>query len=135
MEQKGVYPYDYMDSFYRFKETKLPAKEQFYSILNDDYITSDAYEHAQNVWNTFNMQNLGEYHDLYLKCGVLLLADVFENFRKTCLQYCKLDLCHYFTSPGLAWEAMLKMTSVKLELKHDVDMYQFIEKGTRGGIS
>ena len=118
----------------RLKETKLPAKEQFYSILNDEHITSHAYEHAQNVWNTFNIQSLGEYHDLYLKCDVLLFADVFENFRKTCLQY-KLDPCHYFTSPGLAWDTMLKMTSVKLELMYDVDMYQFIEKGMRVGIS
>ena len=86
MKQKGVYPYDYMDSFCRFKETKLPSKEQFYRILNDEHITSDVYEYAQNVWNTSNIQNLGEYHDLYLKCDVLLLADGFLNFRKTCLQ-------------------------------------------------
>ena len=135
MKQKGVYPYDYMDSFCRLKETKLPSKEQFYSILNDGHITSDAYEHAQNVWNAFNIQNLGKYHDLYLKCDVLLLTDIFENFRKTFLQYYKLDPCHYFTSPGFAWDAMLKMTSVKLEFMNDVDMYQFIEKGMKGGIS
>ena len=135
MKQKGVYPYDYMDSFSRFEETKLPAKEEFYCILNDEHITDDAYKHAKNVWTTFNMQNLGEYHDLYLKSDVLLLADVFKNFRKTCMQYYKLDPCHYFTSPGLAWDAMLKMTGIKLELMSDVDMYQFVEKGMRGGIS
>ena len=78
---------------------------------------------------------MGEYHDLYLKSDILLLADVFENFRKTCLEYYKLDPCHYFTSPGLSWDAMLKMTNIKLELMTDVDMFQFIEKALRGGIS
>ena len=78
---------------------------------------------------------MGDYHDLYLKSDILLLADVFENFRKTCLQYYKLDPCHYFTSPGLSWDAMLKMTDIKLELMVDIDMFQFIEKGMRGGIS
>ena len=134
MSQKGVYPYDFMDSFDKFNE-KLPSKEYFYSILNDEHITDDQYKHAQNVWNTFNLKNMGEYHDLYLKSDILLLADVFENFRKTCLQYYKLDPCHYFTSPGLSWDAMLKMTDIKLELMTDIDMFQFIEKGMRGGIS
>ena len=134
MSKKGVYPYDFMDSFEKFNE-KLPSKEEFYSILNDEDITDDQYKHAQNVWNTFNLENMGEYHDLYLKSDILLLADVFENFRKTCLQYYKLDPCHYFTSPGLSWDAMLKMTDIKLELMTDIDMFQFIEKGMRGGIS
>ena len=78
---------------------------------------------------------MGEYHDLYLKSDILLLADVFENFRKTCYQYYNPDPCHYCTSPGLSWDAMLKMTGIKLELMTDVDMFQFIEKGLRGGIS
>ena len=133
MSQKGVYPYDFMDSFDRFSE-KLPPKEEFYSILNDEHVTDEDYKHAQNVWNTFNLKNMGEYHDLYLKSDILLLADVFENFRKTCLEYYKLDPCH-FTSPGLSWDAMLKMTNIKFELMTDVDMFQFIEKGMRGGIS
>ena len=97
--------------------------------------TDKDYQHAQNVWNTFKLQSMGEYHDLYLKSDVLLLADVFENFRKTCIQYYKLDPCHYFTSPGLSWDAMLKMTDIKLELMVDIDMYQFIEKGMGGGVS
>ena len=80
-------------------------------------------------------KTLGEYHDLYLKSDVLLLADVFENFRKTRLEYYKLDPCHYFSAPGLAWDACLKMTSVSLELISDIDKYLFIEKGLRGGVS
>ena len=135
MTKKGVYPYDYMDSFDRFNETQLPNKENFYSLLNDEHITNEQYEHAKSVWNQFKLKTMGEYHDLYLKSDILLLADVFENFRKTCLQYYKLDPSHYFTSPGLAWDAMLKMTNIKLELMTDMDMFQFIEKGLRGGVS
>ena len=78
---------------------------------------------------------MGEYHDLSLKSDVLLLADVFKSFRKTFLQYYKLDPCQYFTSPGLSWDAMLKMTNIKLELMTNVDMFQFIEKGMRGRVS
>ena len=114
---------------------ELPAKEQFYSILNDQHITNDEYDHARKVWKTFNIKTMGEYHDLYLKNDMLLLADVFESFRKTCLQCYKLDTCHYFTCPGLSWDAMLKMTNIKLELMIDVNMFQFIEKGMRGGVS
>ena len=135
MSQKGVYLYDFMDSFEKFNQTKLPTKDQFYSILNDQHITDDEYDHAKKVWNTFMIKTMGEYHDLYLVSDVLLLTDVFENFRKTCMQYYKLDPCHYFTSPGHSWDAMLKMTNIKLELMTDIDMFQFIEKGMRGGVS
>ena len=135
MRKKGIYPYDFMDSFEKFNKTELPTKEEFYSILNNEHITDEDYSHAQNVWNTFQLQTMGEYHNLYLKSDILLLADVFENFRETCLQYYKLDPCHYFTSPGLSWDAMLKMTNIQLELMTDIDMFQFIEKGMRGGIS
>ena len=135
MTRKGIYPYDYMDSFEKFNKTELPTKEEFYSILNNEHISDEDYCHAENVWNTFKLKTMGEYHDLYLKSDILLLADVFENFRKTCLQYYKLDPCHYFTSPGLSWDAMLKMTNIQLELMTDIDMFQFIEKGMRGGIS
>ena len=135
MKQKGVYPYDYMSNFDKFNDTQLPTKDEFYSQMNNTNITDEEYSHAQNVWNTFQLKTMGEYHDLYLKSDVLLLADVFENFRKTCLEYYRLDPCHYFTSPGLSWDAMLKMTEVKLELITDIDMYQFVEKGMRGGIS
>ena len=135
MSQKGAYPYDYMDCFEKFDQTELPTKEQFYSILNDQHVTNGEYDHARKVWKTFNIKTMGEYHDLYLKSDVLSLADVFGSFRKTCLQYYKLDPCHYFTSPGLSWDVMLKMTNIKLELMANVDMFQFIEKGMRGGLN
>ena len=134
MRKKGIYPYDFMDSFEKIN-VKLPTKEDFYSILNNENISDEDYKHAQNVFQTFKLSNMGEYHDLYLKSDVLLLSDVFENFRKTCMQYYKLDPCYYYTSPGLSWDAMLKMTDIKLELMTNIDMYQFIEKGMRGGIS
>ena len=119
MSQKGVYPYDFMDSFEKFNQTELPNKDQFCSILNDQHITDDEYNYANKVWNTFMIKTMGEYHDLYLVSDVLLLTDVSEDFRKTCMQYYKLDPCHYFTSPGLSWDAMLKMTNIKLQLMTD----------------
>ena len=99
MSKKGIYPYDFMDSLEKFDKTELPNKEEFYSILNDENISDEDYQHAKNEWVTFNLKSMGEYQDLYLKSDILLLVDVFENFRKTCLQYYKLDPCHYFTSP------------------------------------
>ena len=135
LARKGVYPYDFMDSFEKFNKTELPIQEEFYSILNNEHITDKQYELAQNVWNTFKLKSMGEYHDLYLQTDILLLVDVFENFRKTCIRYYKLDPCHYFTSAGLSWDAMLKMTDIRLELMVDIDMFQFIEKGMRGGVS
>ena len=89
----------------------------------------------KKVWDTFSLKNMGEYHDLYLKTDILLLTDVFENFRKACIANYKLDTIHYITSPGLAWDAMLKMTGINLELITDIDMQLFIERGMRGGIS
>ena len=135
MSQKGVYPYDYMDRFEKFDQTELPTKEHFYSILNDQHVTNGEYDHARRVWKTFDIKTMGEYQDLYLKSDILFLADVFENFRKTSLLYYKLDPCHYFTSPGLSWDVMLKMTNIRLELMTNVDMFQFNEKGMRGGVS
>lgn len=124
-----------MDSFQKFGDQQLPPKEDFYSILTDEGISDEQYEHAQKVLDTLGVRTMGNYHNQYLKSVILLLADILENFRKTCLQYYKLDPAHYFTSPGLSWDAMLIMTGIKLELISDVGMFQFIEKGTRGGIS
>ena len=119
----------------KFYDQQLPSKDDFYSMLTEEGITYDSYSHAQNVWNTFKMKTMDEYHDLNLKSDILLLGDVFEKFRETCLQYYKLDPRHYFTSPGLSWDAMLKMTQVQLELMTDIEMFQFIEKGMHGAIS
>ena len=133
--KKGIYPYEYMDSFEKFNETSLPKKEDFYSKLNDENITEDEYAHAKTVWETFKCKTLGDYHDLYVKTDVALLADVFENFRKLCLQQYGLDPAHYFTSPGLSWDALLKKTGVELELFTEVEMHMFVERGIHGGIS
>ena len=135
IKRKGVYPYEYMDSIERFKETTLPPKESFYSSLNDGHISDEDYEHAKKVWDTFEMKSLEDYHELYNKTDTLLLADVFENFRDICSSNYGLDPAHYYTSPGLAWDACLKITEVKLELLSDVDMLLMIEKGIRGGVS
>ena len=121
LTRKGVYPYDYVSSLAKLSETHLPPKEEFYSFLNDEHITDKDYQHAINVWNTFNCKTIRDYHDLYLKSDVLLLSDVFENFRKTCLKHYNLDPAHYYTSPGLAWDACLKETGQELELLHDYD--------------
>ena len=135
VKEKGVYPFEYMDSFKKFNEDKLPDKDEFFSSLKDKCINKEDYDRAINIWNVFKIKTLGEYHDLYLKTDALLLADVFENFIKTCLDYYGLDPCHYFSAPGLSWDAMLKMTRVKLKLVDDIKMYLFIEKEMRGGIS
>ena len=103
-------------------------------ILNyqeEKILSVDDYSHAQDVWSTFDVKNIGEYHDLYLKSDVLLLADVFENFRRASLLNYGLDPCHYVSTPGLSWDAMLKMTGINLELITDIDMQLFIEKGMR----
>ena len=133
--KKGIYPYEYMDSWAKFSETSLPKKEDFYSKLNDEHITEYEYAHAKKVWETFDCKTLGDYHDLYVKTDVALLADVFENFRKLCLRQYGLDPAHYFTSPGLSWDALLKKTGVELELLTDHEMHMFVERGIRGGIS
>ncbi|KAK3767931.1 hypothetical protein RRG08_052614 [Elysia crispata] len=133
--RKGVYPYEYVDSWGRFEETQLPPKEAFYSKLSDENISDSDYGHAQRVWETFGCKTLGNYTDLYCRTDVLLLADVFETFRKTSQKQYGLDPAHYYTSPGLSWDALLKKTKVELELITDYDQHLFIEKGMRGGIS
>ena len=82
MKQKGIYPYDYMNSEEKFNDQQLPSKNMFYSLLTDEGITDDSYTHAQKVWNTFKMNTMGEYRDLCLKSDILLLSDVFENLKR-----------------------------------------------------
>ena len=133
--KKAIYPYDYTDSVKRFEETKLPQKQSFFSKLNGEGVSEEDYEHAKKVWKEFGMNSLCQYHDLYNQLDVLLLADVFENFRDVCLKNCGLDPAWYYTAPGLAWDAALKITKVNLELLTDSDMLLMVEKGIRGGIS
>ena len=135
ISRKGIYPYDYMNGINKFSEEKLPQKEKFFSKLNDCGISDEDYDHAQRIWKEFGMKNLGEYHDLYLKSDVLLLADVFEEFRNVCMENYSLDPAWYYTSPGLSWDALLKYSGVKLELLTDPDILLLFEKGIRGGIS
>ena len=106
--RKDVYPYEYMDKWEKFSIDKLPDKELFYSELNKEHITNEDYEHAQKVWDTFNISNLGEYHDLYVQSDTSLLADVFENFRDKCIKIYNIDPTNFLTAPGLAWFACLK---------------------------
>ena len=159
MRRKGSYPYEYVDSWEKFEETELPSKEAFYSKLNMKEISDKDYEHAQKVWNIMEEKTLGEYHNVYLKTDVLLLADVFETFRETCIKHYKLDPAHFYTAPGLAWKAALKHAAeyceheddagnfkkrrdcekcpneFQLELLTDLDMLLMFEKGIRGGIT
>ena len=123
VKRKEFYPYEYMTDFEKFKEK------------TDRKIIKKEYEHIINVRKKFEIKTMKDYHDLYLKCDSLLLSDVFENFRNNSLKNYGLCLRHYLSAPGLSWNAMLKMTKIKLELITDPDLYILFEKGTRGGIS
>ena len=131
--------------WWRFGEEKLPDKECFYSSVKDEktgdngekldgHISDEDYLTCNKIWSKFNMKTIGEYHGHYLK-NVFLLADVFEMFIDTCLRFCELNPCHYSNSPGLSWDAMLKMTDIELGKISDIGMYLFLRKGLRGGIS
>ena len=142
LKQKGDYPYEYMNSFERFNEEKLPARKYFYSSIKDGKIGDDGkisdghrsvkdYLKCKKFWDKFKMKNMGDYRDHYFEKDVSQLSDVCEKFIATCLKYYGLHPCHYFTSPGLSWDAMLTMTGVKLEKISDIDKYLFIEKGLK----
>ena len=139
LKQKGAYPYEYLNSFEKFNEDKLPARKYFYSSTRDEKVRDDSkisdghigvkgYLTCEKTWDKFEMKNMGDYHVHYLKKDVLLLADIYERFIDTCLKYYGLEPCHYFSSPGLSLDAMLKMTDIKLEKIYDIDNYLFIEK-------
>ena len=113
---------------------KQHKKKEFRSNLNTKDIADTDYMHAKRVCKDFEIKKLGEYHDLYLKIDTLLLADVFENFRKMCLKFYNLDPAKFLPAPGLAWQAALRKTEVKLELLIDIDMLPMVEKEIRGGI-
>ena len=132
LKQKGDYPYEHMNSFERFNEEKLPARIYLYNSTKDRKIGDDGkisdvhisvkdYLTCEKMWDKFKTKNMGDYHDHYLKKDALLSADVFEKFIATYLKFYGLDPCHYFNSPGLSWDAMLKMTRVKSEKISDID--------------
>ena len=135
LTEKGVYPYDYMNAFDKFNDEQLPSKEQFYSRLTEEDITHDGYNKAKQIWKHFDIKNMGEYHDLYLKTDVLLLTDVFENFRDMCLSFYGLDPVFYYTLPNFAFDAMLKLTGIETDLVYNQEMYEMIEAGLRGGMT
>ena len=132
--RKGVYSYEYVDTWERFSEISLPSKEDFYSNLNMEDISDIDYRHANNVFKVFKLENLGDCHDLYVQSDTLLLADVFNNFRDMCLKEYELDPAHFLSLPGLALQACLKKTNIELELLTDYDMLLMVEEGIRGGI-
>ena len=124
--KKGVYPYEDIDYWEKYDETSLPSKEDFYSKSNLESISDEDYAHDQKVWEVFEINNRGEYHDLYVQSDTLLLAGVFENFRNMCLDKYGLDPVCFVSSPGLAWQACFKKMKVKLELLTDNDMILMI---------
>ena len=132
--RKGVCPYEYADTWERFSEISLPSKEDFYSNLNREDVSDIDYRHANNVFKGFKLENLGDYHDIYVQSDTLLLADVFNNFRDICIKEYELDPAHFLLLPGLAWQACLKKTNIELELLTDYDMLLMVEEGIRRGI-
>ena len=133
--RKEIYPYEYMTDWDKFKETKLPPRKAFYSKLNMAGVREEDNEHTNRTWKEFGLKDLGEYHDLYLKTDVILLANISEAFRKVCLKNYGLDPAHFYTAPRLAWKACLKKTRIRLELLLDPDMLLIFERGIRGGIT
>ena len=128
MLRKRVYPYEYADTWEKFSEISLPSKEGFYSNLNMEDISDIDYRHANNVFKVFKLENLGDYHDLYIQSDTLLLADVFNNFRDICLKECELDPAHFLSLPGLAWQHRIIEFSQEAWLKPYIDMNTELRK-------
>ena len=135
MVQKGVYPYDYIDSYEKLNIDKLPSQDKFYSNLYNSSCSDEDYKQALTVWEKFECKTFLDYHNIYLQSDVLLLADVWKAFRETCFKNYNLDCLYYYTAPGLSFDAMLRFTKIELELFTESDMYEFCEQGIRGGLS
>ena len=138
MKKKGVFPYDFFDDISKIlsdEEMKFPTRETFFNKLEDNECSEKDYLHAKLVWKTFGCKTFANYHDIYLKSDVTMLADFFEKFRTMCLDSYRLDPAHYYSAPGLAWDAALRMTKVNLELFDNEEMYSFIEHSIRGGVT
>ena len=132
--RKGVYPYEYMDSWKRLNEPVPLVEDCYYSELNKEGITKENLKHVKKVCHTFKIKNVGEYHDLYVQSDTTLLADVFENFRDKCIEIYRIDPAHFLSAPGQAWKTCLKKTGVELELLTDNGILMMFEEGTRGGM-
>ena len=132
--RKGIYPYEYMDNWEKFNEALLPEKEDFYSHFNMEHITDADCAHAKRVCKDFEIKNLGIYHDFHVQSNTLLLADVFGNFRNMCLEIYKVDPAKLLLALGLAWQAALKKTKVRLDLLTNIDMLLIVKEGIKGGI-
>ena len=130
--RKGVYPYEHMDNWNKFNDSIPLGKDKYYSELNTSSISDSNLKHVEKVCNTFKIRDLGKYHDSYVQSDTLLLTDVFEAFRKTCINIYELDPMYFVSLPGFAWTAMSKLTKVELELLTDEDMLLMFEEGTRG---
>ncbi|XP_011859255.1 PREDICTED: uncharacterized protein LOC105556762 [Vollenhovia emeryi] len=135
LTRKGVFPYEYVDCADKLQDSRLPPRESFFSSLTGDTVSESDYVRAENVWKRFSIQTLGDYSDLYLKIDVLLLADIFENFRDSSINSYGLDPAYYYTLPEFTWDAMLKHTRINFELLTDIDMVMFVKRGIRGGLS
>jgi hypothetical protein len=133
--RKGVFPYEYLDSFDKLNDTKLPNKRSFYSSIKGKHISQKNYNRAEKVFKLLGCNNLKDYLEVYLSIDVFLLTDIFEHFRKVAKKYYDLDPAHYYSAPGLSWDAMSKMTKVELELLTDPDMLYFFMEGITGGLS
>ena len=126
LSRKGAYPYEYVHDWEKYNETTLPKKEENCSGLTIEDITATNYKDEKSVCKDFEIKHLGQYHYLYLRSDVLLLANIFEKFREICLEMYELEPAEFFSTPGLAWQAALKNTGVELELLTDIDMLLMI---------
>jgi hypothetical protein len=144
MTEKGIYPYEYITDYSKLNDEALPPIESFYSRLNDVGCSTGDYERAKQVWKTFKCSKLMDYHNLYLTADVLLLSDIWANFRDVCYKIYNLDASYYYTAPSLSWDAWLYHStlenkkvgkSFEIELITDIDMYLFVEQNIRGGLS
>ena len=118
-----------------FDEKELPSDDKFYSKLACGGVRTDEYNHAKKLWDLFKIDNMGEYHDLYVRADTAQLSDVFENFRYLCLEIYGLDPTYFVSAPSLAFEAMLKITKARIELFTDIDMVLMTQKAVRGGLT
>lgn len=134
LKDKGAYPYSYMSSFDKFKETALPDKADFYNDLGECHIEDDVYENAQQVWDLMSIKDMGEWHDLYVMIDTLLLTICFAKLRKVMFGSFNLCVTHYVSLPSFTLDACLKYTKETIELTRDPDIYLFLEQAVLGGL-